>query len=311
MRHVIGIDIGGTTVKLGLFTAEGTLVSSTSFKTPYGDAAALFDLIAEHCAKIAAENGVALEGCAAGISVPGPVTADGMLEKAVNLGIYGVWPAKELEMRLSGVRVAAGNDANYAALGELWQGAGKGCGDAVFAILGTGIGGAVISGGRLISGVHGLGGELGHICVEPDEPEACGCGGHGCMEQYASATGIARVANRAVAAGCGGALAELPEITAKEVFDLAKAGDKAALVCARKSMDYLGRGLAGVCYVTDPEIVIIGGGVSMAGEFLLELLVPSFKKYAKLSDKHPRFVLAGLGGSAGMYGSAKAALDLL
>ncbi|MBQ2058370.1 MAG: ROK family protein, partial [Firmicutes bacterium] len=104
---------------------------------------------------------------------------------------------------------------------------------------------------------------------------------------------------------------ELPEITAKEVFDLAKAGDEAALACAKKSMDYLGRGLAGVCYVTDPEIVIIGGGVSMAGEFLLELLVPSFNKYAKLSDKHPRFVLAGLGGSAGMYGSAKAALDLL
>ena len=311
MRYLIGADVGGTTVKMGIFTEAGELLKSTSFVTPYGDAGALFDLLAENINKLAAECGAELREYAAGISVPGPVTADGMLERAVNLGLGECRPADEVSRRLGGIRAVTVNDANCAALGELWQGAGKGCSDAAFAILGTGIGGAVISGGRLIAGVHGLGGEFGHICVEPDESETCGCGGHGCLEQYASATGIARVARRAVAAGCGGALAELTDITAKDVFDLAKAGDEAALACAKKSMDYLGRGLAGICYVTDPEIVIIGGGVSMAGEFLLELLVPSFKRYAKLSERHPRFVLAGLGGSAGMYGAAKAALDAL
>jgi len=227
-----------------------------------------------------------------GIGVPGPVTPDGTVLKCVNLG-WDVFNVERELSRLTGLPTKAANDANAAALGELWQGGGKGCRSIVLVTLGTGIGGGVILDGKIVSGTNGAAGEIGHIHVDDGETERCNCGNMGCLEQYASATGVVRMMRRA--------LARQP--------DAAKAGDAAAYLVMQEVGKIFGKGLASVACVVDPEAFVVGGGMSKAGELLLVPVRSAYRTYVFHAARNARFVLAELGNDAGMYGCAKLVLN--
>ena len=180
----------------------------------------------------------------------------------------------------------------------------------IFATLGTGVGGGIVVGGRVIHGVHGAGGEIGHIVLNRDEPEACNCGKHGCVEQYCSATGIVRIAKKFLSASTApSSLRAIEPLTCKDVFDAGKAGDPLALKILEQVYAYLGEFLANVCNVTDPEVVVLGGGVSKAGQMLLDGAEHYYKKYVFHACRDTRFALASLGNDAGAYGAFKLVLE--
>ena len=240
-----------------------------------------------------------------GIGVPGPVKNDSIVCQCVNLG-WGTFDVAETLSGKIGLPVKVGNDANVAALGEMWKGGGQGCKNGVMVTLGTGVGGGVIINGSIIGGVHGAGGEIGHMKVSDTETDVCGCGKCGCLEQYASATGIVRLAKKRLAADdAATTLRDLPEVTAKDIFDAAKAGDAVALELVEKLGTILGGAQASVACVADPEMFVIGGGVSKAGQILLDVVQKHFKERAFQACEDTKFVLASLGNDAGMYGCAK------
>ena len=234
---------------------------------------------------------------------------NGYCNKAANLG----WKNKiDLEgdfRKLTGLNVKGGNDANVAALGEAWKGGAEGYSDVVVVTLGTGIGGGIIVHGKMLVGSTGAGGEIGHIHIVDDEVEACGCGNHGCLEQYGSATGIVRLANRRLAENDDPSELRNTEISAKSVFDAVKAGDKVAIEIAERFGEHLGKGLAAVACVTNPQIFVIGGGVSKAGDVLIPYIQKNYIKYVFHASRDAKFALAKLGNDAGIYGSAKLVLE--
>ena len=310
-KKCIGIDVGGTTVKIGIFGIDGSLLEKWEVPTRKEENGKyiLSDVAASIQEKLREQN-ISIEDVeGAGIGVPGPVMPDGYVEVCVNLGWRDKNPQEELQ-KLLGVPVFSGNDANVAALGEMWQGGGKGYKDIVMVTLGTGVGGGVILNEKIISGKHGLGGEIGHIHVRDEEKEYCNCGGQGCLEQVASATGIAREARRVLAARKeeSSMRAFGDEITAKDVLDCAKAGDELAGAVMETVSRYLGLVLAQVALTIDPEAFVIGGGVSKAGPFLLEGIQKYYDKYTAISVKKAIITLAKLGNDAGIYGSARLVL---
>ncbi len=309
----IGIDIGGTSVKLGLFEVTGELLYKWEVPTRREEGGKyILPDIAASIKKVLGERGL---GCTdivgAGMGVPGPVMPDGSVEVCVNLGWKDMNPQKELSALLDGMAVKSGNDANVAALGEMWQGGGKGFTDIVMVTLGTGVGGGVIIDERIIAGKHGLGGEIGHIHVRDDETVHCNCGGVGCLEQIASATGIAREARRKMAASDAESSMRRygDEITAKEVMDEAKNGDGMAMEVAEMVGYYLGLCLAQLAMTVDPEMFVIGGGVSRAGQFLISLIDKNYRKLTPISESKGGISLAQLGNDAGIYGAARLVLD--
>lgn len=310
-KRIFAADIGGTTVKLGMFTIEGELLDKWEIDTRKENNGGFIlpDIAASIKAKMESENIAKEDVIGIGVGAPGPVDKNGVIYKAVNLG-WGVLNIKEELEKLTGVTVMAGNDANVAALGEMWKGGGEGYSDLVVVTLGTGIGGGVIIDGRIVTGYKGAGGEIGHIHINDDETEVCGCGNKGCFEQYASATGIARLANRKLGSSNEDSVLRKCEINAKTVFDAVKAGDKLAMEIAEEFGEYLGKGLANVADVTNPEVFVIGGGVSKAGQVIIDYGQKNFKKYVFHACRDARFVLAKLGNDAGIYGAAKLALNM-
>lgn len=306
----IGVDIGGTSVKIGLFEVTGELIDKWEVKTRKEDGGAyiLPDVAASIKEKVK-EQGIDLKTGLAGVGmgVPGPVLPDGYVEVCVNLGWRDMNPQKELSALLDGIPVKSGNDANVAALGEMWQGGGKGYSDLVMITLGTGVGGGVIIDQKMIAGRHGLGGEIGHIHVRDDETEHCNCGGVGCVEQICSATGIAREARRKMAASDKpSALRSFGEsVTAKNVLDAAKDGDELALEVMEVVGHYLGLTLSMAVMTVDPEIFVIGGGVSKAGQFLIDAVQKHYDWFTHISKKKAKLGLATLGNDAGIYGAAR------
>lgn len=305
-KYAFGVDVGGTTVKLGLFDVQGSLLDKWEIPTVtenHGEAI-LPDVAKSILAKLE-ERGIP-EGDVAGIGigVPGPVDRNGRLVgRAVNLG----WESFDIPKALGAyikIPVKAANDANVAAFGEMWQGGGKGYENMVAVTLGTGVGGGIIVDGRLLAGATGAGGEIGHLHLQDDETESCNCRNRGCLEQYASATGIVRLAKRRLAEDDKASSLREGEISAKSVFDAVKAGDQVAGEIAQRFGDYLGKGLAIVAAVVNPEVFVIGGGVSKAGEILLTFVEPNFRKYAFPQCQGTKFVLAKLGNDAGIYGAA-------
>ena len=224
------------------------------------------------------------------------------------LGWKDVQVRDELQ-NLLGVPAMAGNDANVAALGEMWRGGGLGCKNLVAVTLGTGIGGGIIIDGKLLTGADGAGGEIGHIHIVDDEPNACGCGNHGCLEQYGSATGVVTLAKRRLAKDDKASVLRDGELSAKAVFDAVKAGDEVAIDIAKEFGEILGKGLGMIASVVNPEMFVIGGGVSKAGEVLFDYIKPSYEKYVFRGSLNTRFALATLGNDAGIYGAAKLVLD--
>lgn len=306
-EYVFAVDLGGTTVKLGLFNREGQVLDKWEIITrkENGGENILPD-IAKSIEEKVAEKNIAKENIlGVGIGVPGPVDSAGVIYKAANLG-WGVFNVSEELGKLTGLNVKTGNDANVAALGEMWQGGGRGFNSIVAVTLGTGVGGGVIIEGKLVAGATGAGGEIGHIHVEDNETVTCGCGNKGCLEQYASATGIARLANERLAQdNMPSVLRDIEKVDAKAVFDAVKAGDRLAVEVAEIFGMYLGKGLAAVGAVVNPEAFVIGGGVSKAGEVLFDYVEKNYQKYAFHGVRGAKFCLATLGNDAGIYGAAK------
>ena len=309
-EYVFGVDLGGTTVKLGLFDLAGNVLDKWEIVTRKENngeyilpdiAKAVLDKMSEKNIEKASVKGV-------GIGVPGPVDSEGKISVAVNLG----WGAKdivgELE-KLTGMSVKAGNDANVAALGEMWKGGGQGFSNLVVVTLGTGVGGGIIIDGKMLVGATGAGGEIGHIHMVDGEEETCGCGNKGCLEQYTSATGIARLARRKLANNTKKTILHQEGNTAKDVFDAVKQGDEVAIEVAEQFGECLGKGLASIAAVTNPEVFVIGGGVSKAGTVLFDYIEKYYQQYAFSGCKKAVFRLATLGNDAGIYGSAKLVID--
>lgn len=311
MKYGFGIDLGGTTVKIAYFDETGAMLDKWEIPTVTEQEGAriLPDIAASVTAYLEEQHIPRQAILGLGIGVPGPVDARGVVNKCINLG-WGVFNIEKKLSELTGFPVKAGNDANVAALGEFWKGGGRGCENMVFVTLGTGIGGGIIVDGRLLYGAHGSGAEIGHLVVNRDEQVRCNCGKYGCAEQYCSATGIVRLARAYLSSHAGDSCLRSQEpLTCKEIFDGGKAGDRAALNILDQVYEYMGEFLGNVCSVVNPEVVVIGGGVSKAGQVLIDGIGPRFRKYVFHAAAGARFVLASLGNDAGAYGAFKLALD--
>lgn len=310
-KYAFGVDIGGTTIKMGFFETTGTLLEKWEIPTRTGENGVniLPDIAVEIDKKLAEKSIEKADIEGIGVGVPGPVDDDGTVFKCVNLG-WGVFNV-EIELnRLTELKVKVGNDANVAALGEMWQGGGKGYKNIVMVTLGTGVGGGVIINEKIVCGSNGAGGEIGHINMKENEKDTCGCGNRGCLEQYASATGIVRTTKKY--------LEEHPEaetvlkndeITAKAIFDAAKADDEVAIKMVDKTAKILGRGLSQIACVVNPQVFVIGGGMSKAGAMLIEKVQGYYQQYAFHAARDTYFKLADLGNDAGIYGGVRMILD--
>ncbi len=311
MKYGFGVDLGGTTVKIAFFDETGKMIDKWEIptNTANGGQKILPD-IAASIRQYITDNAIHADTViGVGIGVPGPVDSRGIVNKCINLG-WGVFNIAEELSRLVGFPVRAGNDANVAALGEFWKGGGKGCNNMVLVTLGTGVGGGIVIEGHLLHGAHGSGAELGHMVINREETEPCNCGKCGCVEQYCSATGIVRLANRAMAASAeASSLRQIQPLTCKDVFDCGKAGDALALQVLDQFYRYMGEFLANVCDVVNPEIVVLGGGVSKAGQVLLDGIRPYYDKDVFHAARGAEFALAALGNDAGAYGAFKLILD--
>lgn len=304
----VGIDLGGTAIKAGLCDASGTLLRSAEGPTGAENGAqAVIDNIVAIVRKLVQDAGYEWDQVAGiGAGIPGFMNIrEGVVLLSPNLRWNDVPVKRLLEERL-GKPVRINNDANVAALGEVWSGAGAGRKNVVCFTLGTGVGGGIIINGKIYEGAAGMAGELGHIQIVPDlEAVQCGCGQTGCLETVSSATGIVRMANDAVERGDRTSLALLETITAKDVFDAAKSGDEAALRIVQRAAYYLGRAMAALAVILNPERFIIGGGVSKAGDILFNVVRENFEKYTPAASRQGvDIVPAQLGNDAGVVGAA-------
>ena len=307
-NYCFGIDVGGTTVKLGLFSTAGELLDKWEITTRtenFGENNRS-DLCEAMESKLA-EKEISLDDIeGVGIGLPGPITNDGTVLQCVNLG----WGTFNVEEKLSemfrGIKVKAGNDANVAALGEAWQGGGKDYDDIVMITLGTGVGGGVIINGKILTGYNGGAGEIGHMHVDDNETDSCNCGRKGCLEQFTSATGVVRLAKRLMNnTDKETKMREFGEnITAKDVFDLAKEGDAGANEVVETMGTYLGTAMSHIAVVVNPQAFIIGGGVSKAGQFLIDAIKDKYRETCFAACGDAAVHLATLGNDAGMYGAA-------
>ena len=309
-EYAFGIDLGGTTAKIGLFTTSGALLEKWEVATDTSNAGEhiLENLAAAILGKMN-EQGIQPEQVeGVGIGVPGPVLDSSIVPiVCANLGGWGERNVSaQLSGLLNGLKVLVGNDANVAALGEIWMGAAKGAKNAVMVTLGTGVGGGVVVNGKVIDGVHGAGGEIGHITVNRHETATCGCGKHGCLEQYSSATGVVRCMKKLLDENpdtpcvlCG------TEFAAKDVFDAARNGDALAAREVDEMSDTLGMALANIASTVDPEAFLVGGGVARAGEVLFTPLNKHFQEYAFKSCRETPIKQASLGNDAGIYGAVR------
>ena len=313
MHYGFGIDVGGTSIKLGLFRQDGALLEKWEIPTD----------TREHGQNILPDIARAIEQCCArhqlrrqalyglGIGVPGPVDQNGVVNRCGNLG-WGVFSLPEALGRLTGLPVKAGTDANVAALGECRQGGGRGCRNMVLITLGTGIGGGIVLDGKIVHGAHGAAGEIGHITLNPAETEPCSCGNYGCAEQYGSATGLVRLARRALAGSrAPSALRQVDAYSARDIFTLAHDGDRLARDILEEYYEILGRLAAAICCVADPEALVLGGGVSRAGQPLLDGVRRHFLPHMFHTGHDIRFSLAQLGNDAGIHGGFQMLLDAI
>lgn len=308
-KYVFGVDVGGTAIKLGLFTPTGTLLEKWQIDTHVreNEHGILEDIAAAIREKLKEKQIPQSDVLGIGMGVPGAVLPDGTVNKCVNLG-WGVIKAGEILQQLLGVPVKIGNDANVAALGEQFKGSAEGLDNCVMVTLGTGVGAGIILNGQIVPGSFGAAGEIGHFVMKDGEPDVCGCGKRGCLEQYTSANGVVRLGKRH-AQGQPSILGKTAPIDSIQVFSAAKQGDTAAQAALQEMFDLLGRALAYTAAVIDPQAFVIGGGVSNAGTVLTEGIGAAYRKYCFHASAHTKILLASLGNDAGIYGACKLALD--
>ncbi|MGI6020887.1 MAG: ROK family glucokinase [Lachnospiraceae bacterium] len=307
-KYVIGADIGGTLIKMGLFSVDGNLLDFWEIETRKNKSGAyILRDTADSVKKKIAEKGISydeIEGM--GIGVPGPVDSEGNVDGCTNLGWGRKNVCNEAE-QLTGFKVKAGNDANLAALGETWMGGGRSFDDLVMMTFGTGVGGGIVLNGKILNGCRGSAGEIGHLKMSDTENLKCGCGNTGCLEQYVSASRFAEIT--AVY------LKEHPEekslmrnfedLTCKDIFDCARDGDILAEKMVDNACRMIGKACAMIACVVDPQVFVFGGGMSKAGQILLDGIEKYFREYAFHTQKNTRLALAQLGNKAGIYGAAK------
>lgn len=308
MKYVFGVDVGGTFIKMGFFDHEGTLIDKWEIPSDKSlDGAQFLSVIAEEVKSRLAREKATLSDCAGvGLVVPGPVLPDGSMPRLTNLD-WGALNVREiLSGQLSGMHVEVANDANAAALGELWKGAGEGKSSLVMVTLGTGVGGGVVLDGKILPGTTGAGGEIGHINVNEAETECCGCGLKGCVEQYAAAPGLIRVAKQILSKSkTESVLRGRESFSAKDVCDAVKAGDAVADEAFQIMCRMLGKALAGVAVTVNPDLFVIGGGISKAGSIITETVSRYFEEFAFYAVKGTPIVLAKLGNDGGIIGAAR------
>lgn len=309
-KYCLGVDVGGTTIKCGIFTTEGDLVDKWEVKTRTEDGGdhVLPDAAASLEEKLKAHGIDKAEVSGVGVGVPGPVNSNGEILCAVNLNWGYRNIAKEMS-ELMQIPAKAGNDANVAALGEMWKGGGVGTRNLIMITLGTGVGGGIIVDGKIVAGAHGAGGEIGHACVDPTETEVCNCGNRGCLEQMASATGIVRLGKQELAKATEATILKEEDLSAKSIFDAYKENDPVAAKIVDRFAQYLGNALAIYGCVTDPEVFVIGGGVSKAGQVLIDAVTKYYKRDGFVTNKDLPIVLAKLGNDAGIYGAARMTME--
>ena len=308
-KYCFGIDVGGTTIKCGLFTIHGDLIDKWEIptRTQENGRYILPDAAEAVMGKLKEKDISPDEVKGIGIGVPGPVNEKGEVPVAVNLHWGHVCITRDME-ELTGIHTRAANDANIAALGEMWKGGGSGCKNMILVTLGTGVGGGIIVNEKIITGVHGAAGEIGHAHVDDSITDPCNCGNCGCLEQVASATGIVRLAKEELAKSEEPSVLREKKVSARAVFDALKQDDKVAGKIVERFGWYLGKTLAVFACVTDPEVIVVGGGVSKAGKILLDYITRYYRQYAFQSCKECRFELATLGNDAGIYGGARLVL---
>lgn len=309
-KYAFGIDIGGTTVKMGLFDLQGKVLDKWEIGTNtdnHGER--IIPDIADSILAYMKDKDISKADVAGvGAGAPGPIDDEGVVYKTANLG-WGIFSISKALGELLDLPVKVGNDANVAALGEMWKGGGKGYKNLLLVTLGTGVGGGIIINEHILTGTMGGAGEIGHMHINDAEQEACGCGGYGCMEQYASATGVKRLAEQMLAKVDTPSTLRDKKITAKAIFDAVKEGDELAIGIAKQFGEYLGKSLAAIATILNPEAIVIGGGVSKAGEILFEYIKPPFMKAVFHGCADVEFTLATLGNDAGIYGAAKLIID--
>ena len=268
MKYGFGIDLGGTTVKIAYFDETGEMLEKWEIPTDTSEngirilpdiAASVRAFLTER--KIADSDILGL-----GIGVPGPVNAKGVVNRCINLG-WDVFNIAQKLTELTGFPVKAGNDANVAALGEFWKGGGQGCDNMVFVTLGTGVGGGILTGGRLLEGARGLGGELGHYRTHALDGVDCTCGAKGCWERYAATTALVRAAQEKDPAWKDG----------RAIFAAAEAGNETVLALLDAWTDEIAQGLAGMVHIFNPQLILIGGGVSAQQKLLIEPIAEKVK----------------------------------
>lgn len=313
MNHKLcfGVDLGGTSIKIGLFDDKGVLSDKWQIPTnKEEDGKYILNDIKDYIDNIIYENEIDRNNIIGiGLGIPGPVRDDGVVLECVNLG-WGIFNVAEKLSDLTGLKVKVNNDANVAALGEQWQGGGQGYKSTVFITLGTGVGGGIIIDDKIISGSNGAAGEIGHISVEFSDGLRCNCGKDGCLEQYASATGIVNLAKKYLKNDNTSSLMKVEKLSAKNIFDCAKDGDEISLEVVKKACEYLGKALTHIAAVVDPEAFVIGGGVSYAGQILIDHTKEVYESHVMKALKGKEFKLATLGNDAGMYGAAKMMLSI-
>lgn len=306
----IGLDVGGTSVKMGLFDAEGELLGQGSVPTPPLINAEGYTAVTEGISKlldVASEQTDLVRGI--GLAIPCPVPSDGVIRMQANIQINAPGLEAALKRHCPNAAVRFENDANAAAMGELWVGTARGYRSFVFVTIGTGVGGGIVIDGHVVGGVMGAGGEIGHLCMNPEEERSCGCGGKGHLEQYASATGIVASYRAACEERGREPVALDGPSDSRSVFAAAKDGDEAAWAAIDTMCDYLGRALALIADVVDPEAFILGGGTSNSSDLFLDRLEAGYRRYAIPVTQDTPIEIASLGNEAGIYGAAYVALQ--
>lgn len=319
MRYYIGVDIGGTNIKIGIVGEDGKPVANDSFTTKADDGpqAVVASIKSELQKLVKRADMTSDQITGVGIGSPGPLDAsDGIIVATPNLKGWNNVPLRDMVSKATGLPAILENDANAAAFGEYWTGAGKGdeVKHLVMLTLGTGIGGGIVTDGQLVHGRHGLAGEVGHAIVIPNG-RLCGCGQRGCIEAYASASNVAKITNEQLAAG--GQTSSLKpiydakgKVSSKDIFGHAEQGDKLALAIVDQTADYLGMLCVNVCRFLDPQMIVFAGGMILAGDFLFDRIRAAFKRQTwTIVDDKVKIVSAVLGNDAGFIGAAAVAWD--
>ncbi|HER4594011.1 TPA: ROK family glucokinase [Streptococcus pyogenes NGAS616] len=319
-QKLLGIDLGGTTIKFGILTAAGEVQEKWAIETNIleGGKHIVPDIVASIKHRLDLYGLSSADFVGIGMGSPGAVDRDtNTVTGAFNLNWKETQEVGSVVEKEMGIPFAIDNDANVAALGERWVGAGENNPDVVFMTLGTGVGGGIIADGNLIHGVAGAGGEIGHMIIEPENGFACTCGSHGCLETVASATGVVKVARLLAEAYEGdsaikAAIDNGEGVTSKDIFMAAEAGDSFADSVVEKVGYYLGLASANISNILNPDSVVIGGGVSAAGEFLRSRIEKYFVTFTFPQVRYStKIKIAELGNDAGIIGAASLARQFI